>query len=76
MKIIRGQLVIYHPPQKEVPTAPQLSCSQVAAVVDINTRPAAVKIGKYKNAKGKIVGPRRKWLPRGWIEPYKPKATK
>jgi hypothetical protein len=69
-------LVKYHPPSKEDCTQPRLDTFRVAGVVDVNAKPAAVKVGPFLNTKGDVVRVRRKWIPVGWTEPYNPPAPK
>lgn len=66
MNFSKQQLVWYHPPQRECPTHPKPEL-RLATVVDLNEKPAAVKVGKYKI--GNVpVGPRRLWIPAAWVE--------
>lgn len=75
MAALKHQMVNFHPPSAEDPTQPK-PCVRPAIIVDVNAKPAAVKVGPFKDELGEIVKVKRRWIPAAWVEPYEPKAEK
>lgn len=66
MNAAKGQLVKFHPPNPESPVHPHVR-TRTGRVVDVNAKPAAVKVGGYL-AGEHYVKVRRRWIPVAWVE--------
>jgi hypothetical protein len=81
MKDLKKKMMVrFHVPSKE-PTVPHPTRTRPATVMDLNEKPAAVKVGPYlqfdeKTGEQNLVKVKRRWVPLAWIEPFEPAKKK